>query len=73
MGRWVGCDRRGCDRRGCDVGGCGKWVQVMERGKIESVKRVGVRKKVSSHTHIDMLHLLCTLLTLSSNYCTHER
>ena len=26
--------------------------------------------RVSSHTHIDMLHLLCTSLTLSSNYCT---
>ena len=23
--------------------------------------------------HIDMLHQLCTSLTLSSNYCTHKR
>ena len=62
-----------CDKQGCDVGGCGRWVQVMEHVKIEGVERIGVKKKVRSHTHIDILHLLCTLLTLSSIYCTHER
>ena len=41
---------------------------MMERGKIEGVEREGVRKRVSSHTHIDILHLLCT--SLSSKYCT---
>ena len=45
---------------------------VMEYWKIEGVEREGVRKRICSHTHIDMLHLLCTSLTLSSNYCTHE-
>ena len=35
--------------------------------------RTRVRKRVSSHIHIDMLHLLCTSLTPSSKYCTHER
>ena len=45
-------------------------MQVMERVKIDCVEREGVRKRISSPTHIDMLHLLCTSLTLSSNYCT---
>ena len=54
----------------CDMGWCGRWVQVME---YRSVEREGVRKRVRSHTHIHMLHLLCTSLTLSSKYCTHER
>ena len=36
-----------------------------------SVEREGVMKRVCSRTHIDMLHLLCTSLTLSSSkYCT---
>ena len=48
----------------CDsnVGGCGRWVQVMEHVKIEDEEREGVRKRVRSHTHIDILHLLCTSL-----------
>ena len=29
----------------------------MECGKIEGVEGEGVRKRVSSHTHIDILHL----------------
>ena len=41
--------------------------------KDRGAERMGVRKRVRSHTHIDMLHLVCTSLTLSSNYCTHER
>ena len=32
-------------------------MQVMECVKIESVEREGVRNRVSSHIHIDMLHL----------------
>ena len=40
----------------CDVIGSGRWVQVMECVKIEGVERNGVWKRVSSHTHIDMLH-----------------
>ena len=56
---------------GCNLGGCGGWVQVMKRVKIKDMKREGVRsERINSHTHIDMLHLLCTSLTLSSNYCT---
>ena len=70
LGGGCGC---GSDRQGCDVRGCGRWVQVMERAKMEVVEREGVWKRVSSHTHIDILHLLCTSLTLSSKYCTHER
>ena len=31
-------------------------MQVMERVKIEGVERVGIWKRVSSHTHIGMLH-----------------
>ena len=46
----------GVGRCGCDVGRCGRWVQVMERVKIEGVEREGVWKRVSSHTHIGMLH-----------------
>ena len=42
-----------------DMGWYGRWVQVME---YRSVEREGVRKRVCSHTHIDMLHLLCTSL-----------
>ena len=49
------------------MGWCGRWVQVMEYRSVESD---GVRKRVCSHTHIDMLHLLCTSLILSSKYCT---
>ena len=48
-------------------------MQVMEHVKIEGVERIGVRKRVCSHTNIDILHQLCTSLTLSSNYCTHKR
>ena len=51
MGRWVWRD----------LGACGRWVQMMERVKIEDMERESVRKRVSSHTRIDMLHLLCTL------------
>ena len=47
--RWVWVSRR-------DVIGSGRWVQVMECVKIEGVERNGVWKRVSSHTHIDMLH-----------------
>ena len=32
-------------------------MPVMECGKIEGVEREGVRKSVSSHTHIDILYL----------------
>ena len=31
---------------GCDVGGCGRWVQVMEHVKIESVEIKGVYKRL---------------------------
>ena len=41
----------GVGRCGCDVGGCGRWVQVMERVKIEGVEREGVWKRVSSYSH----------------------
>ena len=47
---------------------------VWEMGTVmeyRSVEREGVMKRVCSRTHIDMLHLLCTSLTLSSSkYCT---
>ena len=33
-------------------------------GRLEGVEREGVRKRISSHIHINMLHLLCTSLTL---------
>ena len=69
---WVWVGKCECDKQGCNVGGCGRWVQVMKRVK-EGVERIVVRKRVHSHTHIDILHLLCTSLTLSSNYCTLER
>ena len=70
VGRWMWVGKCECDKQGCDVGGCGRWVQVMECVKIKGVEREGVRKRVCSHTHIDILHLLCTSLTLSSKYCT---
>ena len=65
MWMWVG--KCGYDKQACDMGGCGRWVPVMELVKIEGMERIGVRKRVRSHTHIDILHLLCTSLTLSSN------
>ena len=46
--------KRGCDERQCDMGGYGIRVQVMECVKIEGLEREGVRKRVSSHSHIDM-------------------
>ena len=45
-------------------------MQAMEHVKIEDEEREGARNWVSSHTHLDRLHLLCTSLTLSSKYCT---
>ena len=63
MRRWVWVWGGGCDKQGCDVGGCG---QVMECDKVEGVEREGVRKRFSSLTHIDMLHLHFT----NSKYCT---
>ena len=39
----------------CEDRGCGKG---------------GCEKEGLSHTHIDILHQLCTSLTLSSKYCT---
>ena len=62
----VGVGKCECDKQGCNVGGCGRWVQVMEHVKIEDEEREGVRKRVSSHTHIDILHLLCTSLSSMS-------
>ena len=40
---------------GCDMGGCERWVQVMERVKIEGMEREGVRKRVNL-PKINMLH-----------------
>ena len=74
VGRWVWMwveGRCGCDKRGCNMGWCGRWVQVMECVKIEGVGRgEGVRKRVCSHNHNDIFHLLCTSLTLSCKYFT---
>ena len=58
MGRWVCVCKCECDKQRCDVGGCGTWVPVLEHMKIEVVERIGEGKRVSSHTHIDILHLL---------------